>query len=87
MKEESGVRVLIFEEPCVLFAGRTLKRARRQTAYVAVQDESARACFADLACPAFRLSGGEMNVDPDLCAGCMVCVQVSPSFKVRKGEA
>jgi indolepyruvate ferredoxin oxidoreductase alpha subunit len=84
MKEESGVRVLIFEEPCVLFAGRTLKRARTQEAYVAVQDESARDCFAGLACPAFRLSGGEMGVDPDLCFGCMVCVQISPSFKARK---
>jgi indolepyruvate ferredoxin oxidoreductase alpha subunit len=87
MKGETGVRVLIFEEPCVLFAGRTLRRAKRQTAYVAVQDESARACFANLACQAFRLSGGAMDVDPDLCSGCMVCVQISPSFKARKGGA
>jgi indolepyruvate ferredoxin oxidoreductase alpha subunit len=87
MKEEDGVRVLIFEEPCVLFASRTLGRARRQPVQVAAQDESARACFADLACPAFRLSGGEMDVDPDLCSGCMVCLQISPSFKARGRRA
>jgi indolepyruvate ferredoxin oxidoreductase alpha subunit len=87
MNEVSRVRLLIIEEPGVLFASRTLGRARGQTVQVAAQDESARACFADLACPAFRLSGGEMDVDPDLCSGCMVCLQISPSFKVRGRRA
>ncbi|MDR2160849.1 MAG: indolepyruvate ferredoxin oxidoreductase subunit alpha [Desulfovibrio sp.] len=83
MKEERGVRVLILEEPCVLFARRSLARARRRTVRVAIQDESARACFDSFACPAFRLSDGRMDVDPELCTGCMVCPQISPSFTVR----
>jgi indolepyruvate ferredoxin oxidoreductase alpha subunit len=87
MKAETGVRVLIFEEPCVLFASRTLGRGRRHPVQAAVQDESARACFRDLACPAFRLSDHEIDVDPDLCSGCMVCAQISPSFKVRGRRA
>ena len=87
MKAEEGVRVLIVEEPCVLFARRTLKKARTQRAYVAEQNTSARACLETLACPAFRCQGEEIAVDQDLCAGCMVCMQVSPSFKAQKGGA
>ena len=86
-KEQSGVRVLIVEEPCVLFAARTLKKGRTQVSYVAVQDESARICAETLACQAFRRVGDNIDVDPDLCSGCMVCIQVSPSFKARKREA
>ncbi len=91
MKEETGVRVLIVEEPCVLFARRVLKKERSRTAYVAAQDESARRCLESLACQAFRCSRGasgtdEISVDEQLCAGCMVCMQVSPSFKARGRE-
>ncbi len=84
MKAKSGVRVLIAEEPCVLFARRTLKKARSQTAYVAAQDDTVQACLTELACPAFRREGDAVQVDETLCAGCMVCLQISPSFKARK---
>lgn len=84
MKEGSGVQVLIVEEPCVLFARRTLKRKRNQVAYVASQDDSALQCLNTLACQAFRRNGDVISVDEDLCAGCMVCMQVSDSFKGKK---
>jgi indolepyruvate ferredoxin oxidoreductase alpha subunit len=84
MKGESGVRVLIVEEPCVLFARRTLKKTRPNVAYVAEQNDDARRCLETYACPAFRCQGEEIGVDEDLCVGCMVCMQVSPSFKARK---
>jgi indolepyruvate ferredoxin oxidoreductase alpha subunit len=90
MKGESGVRVLIVEEPCVLYARRTRKKARERKAFVAGQTDDARRCLETLACPAFRCSadeGGTIAVDQDMCAGCMVCIQVSPSFKAQKGDA
>ena len=87
MKEEQGVRVLIVEEPCVLFARRTLKKERGQRAYVAEQGAAVQECLTSLACPAFRCQGEEISVDQDLCAGCMVCMQISPSFKAQKGGA
>jgi indolepyruvate ferredoxin oxidoreductase alpha subunit len=86
MKERGGVRVLIVEEPCVLYARRVLQKGRARRAYVAEQSESARLCLERFACPAFLRRGEEVDVDQDLCAGCMVCMQVSPSFKARKGE-
>ncbi|MCC8193250.1 MAG: indolepyruvate ferredoxin oxidoreductase subunit alpha, partial [Deltaproteobacteria bacterium] len=85
-KGKTGVRVIIAEEPCVLFARRTLKRKRNQTAYVAVQGEGAQKVAETLACPAFSRQGGEVTVDEALCAGCMVCMQISPAFKARKKE-
>lgn len=87
MKDRNGVQVLIVEEPCVLYARRTLKTKRNQVAYVAEQDDSALTCLNTLACQAFRRSGGKIGVDEELCAGCMVCMQVSPSFRAkRRGE-
>lgn len=57
MKARSGVRVIIAEEPCMLFARRTLKQNRPQVAEVATQGEEALKCLAELACPAFRRGG------------------------------
>ena len=85
-KAKTGVRVIIAEEPCVLFARRTLKKKRNQTAYVAAQGESAQKVAETLACPAFSRQGGDVTVDEGLCAGCMVCMQISPDFKARKKE-
>lgn len=87
MKGQKGVQVLIVEEPCVLFARRTLKRKRMQVAYVAEQDDSALQCLNTLACQAFRRNGDIISVDEELCAGCMVCMQVSGSFKGKKRGA
>jgi len=87
MKEEKGVRVLIVEELCVLFSRRVLHKERTQRAYVAQQDDSARACLTSLACPAFRYEDNVIRVDQDTCTGCMVCLQISSSFKAQKGGA
>ena len=87
MKTQSGVQVLIVEEPCVLYARRTLKKVRGQVAHVAQHTESAEQCAASLACPAFAREDGRVVVDEELCAGCMVCMQISPDFKGKKRGA
>ncbi|MDR1946145.1 MAG: indolepyruvate ferredoxin oxidoreductase subunit alpha [Desulfovibrio sp.] len=86
MKRETGVRVLIVEEPCVLYARRVLKKKHGQRAQVARQDSVAAECLETLACPAFFRTGEKCGVNPEQCTGCMVCVQTSPSFKAQKGE-
>ena len=87
LKSETGVRVLLVQEPCVLFARRTLKKERTQVAYVAEQGEDALRCLNTLACQAFRRNGDTVSVDEELCSGCMVCMQVSRSFKGKKRGA
>lgn len=84
MKARTGVRVIIAEEPCLLFARRTLKQVRPRIAHVARQDADVLACMAELACPAFRQEDGGVGIDPTLCAGCMVCLQNAPSIRARK---
>ncbi|MBG3875850.1 indolepyruvate ferredoxin oxidoreductase subunit alpha [Desulfovibrio oxamicus] len=84
MKERSGVRVIIAEEPCVLYARRTLKKPRNQVAYVAEQGPSVADCLEHLACPAFFRDDTGIHVDENLCGGCMVCLQVADTIKARK---
>lgn len=85
MKAADGVRVLIAEEPCVLYARRQLKKSRLQVVEVAQQGAEALRCLEQLACPAFVRRGDDLAVDATLCTGCMVCLQVAPTaFRARK---
>ncbi|MBO6171674.1 MAG: indolepyruvate ferredoxin oxidoreductase subunit alpha [Desulfovibrio sp.] len=84
-RDKTGVRVIIAEEPCVLYARRQLKKVSPQVAEVAQQGPEAMRCLEQLACPAFCREGDNLAVDPSLCSGCMVCLQVAPkAFKARK---
>jgi len=85
--------VLIAEEPCPLFARRAYGVKRTQVAYVAAdcaeaaKDGTCGDCLNTLACPAFFLENGKMAIDPILCSGCMLCLQVCKHIKARKGDA
>lgn len=93
LKDLKGVRVLIAEEPCPLFARRAYGVKRTQVAYVAgdcaeaAKDGTCGDCLNTLACPAFFLENGRMAIDPILCSGCMLCLQVCKHIKARKGDA
>ncbi|MFK4764421.1 indolepyruvate ferredoxin oxidoreductase subunit alpha [Desulfobaculum sp. SPO524] len=84
LKGMKGVRVLIAEEPCVLFAKRTLRKSRPNAAYVTKQTEAVAKCLTDLACPAFRQDESGVSIDEQQCAGCMFCLQVCSDIKARK---
>jgi indolepyruvate ferredoxin oxidoreductase alpha subunit len=85
MKAPDGVRVIIAREPCVLFARRTLKQHAPQTAHVPAQGRDALDALERLACPAMRRGeDNEVAVNESQCAGCMLCLQLSPAFKSRK---
>ena len=82
--ELDGVRVLIAEEPCVLYARRKLGQARTRVAEAVRQGEDALRCLEELACPAFCRTGDEVSVDESLCSGCMICLQAAPGvFRAR----
>lgn len=78
MQGKTGVRVILAEEPCVLYARRSLKKRQTQVAVVSQQGAEAQRCLEELACPAFSRQGDTISVDPTLCTGCMVCLQVAP---------
>jgi indolepyruvate ferredoxin oxidoreductase alpha subunit len=85
LKGLSGVRVLIAEEPCPLNARRLKKARPAQVAYVAKGCEGRLACLDELACPAFsKTPEGKPEINPILCSGCMLCLQVCTHIKARK---
>ncbi|MEF2145274.1 MAG: indolepyruvate ferredoxin oxidoreductase subunit alpha [Desulfovibrionaceae bacterium] len=87
LRAMKGVRVLIAEEPCPLFARRVYGRKPKMAAYVDEGYDMSEGVLEALACPAFRVCEGRMEIDELMCNGCMVCVQLSPNIKARKRGA
>ncbi|SHN51688.1 indolepyruvate ferredoxin oxidoreductase subunit alpha [Desulfovibrio litoralis] len=85
-KNVQGVKVILVEEPCVLFARRTMKRKPKSAAYVVEQSDSVKNCFATLACPSFRKDKNGFSIDTNQCAGCMVCLQISKDIKAKAAD-
>ncbi|MFW5837186.1 MAG: indolepyruvate ferredoxin oxidoreductase subunit alpha [Desulfovibrionaceae bacterium] len=81
LKAASGVRVLIAEEPCALFARRVLKTKRPKIAQVAESCDNCGECLATLACPAFVVEDGRTAINPLACSGCMFCLQICEHIK------
>ncbi|WP_319542658.1 indolepyruvate ferredoxin oxidoreductase subunit alpha [uncultured Pseudodesulfovibrio sp.] len=84
LKALSGVRVLIAKEPCPLFTRRVYKKVAPQVAYVAESCTGQFDCLDKLACPAMYKEGGKAAVNPMLCNGCMLCLQVCGHIKAKK---
>jgi indolepyruvate ferredoxin oxidoreductase alpha subunit len=82
--EMSGVRVLIAKEPCPLYTRRVYKKVAPQVAYVAESCTGRFDCLDKLACPAMFKEGGKAAVNPILCNGCMLCLQVCGHIKAKK---
>lgn len=86
-KTIDGVRVLIAEEPCPLFAKRTLGKKYAQIAYVADTCTNRRDCLNKLACPAFFVEENKVRINPSLCSGCMLCLQLCGHIKAQARSA
>lgn len=87
LRDLSGVRVLLAREPCYLHARRALHKRKTVTAYVKKQGDAAETCLRELACPAFTRRDGKLEIDGELCSGCMACVQIAPkAIGARRSE-
>lgn len=84
LKALKGVRVLIAKEPCPLFTRRVYKKVAPQVAYVADSCDGRFECLDRLACPAMYKDGDKAAVNPILCNGCMLCLQVCGHIKAKK---
>lgn len=82
--KHQGVSVIISEELCVLY-GRRIGKLPKRPVYTVEQAKckNHRDCLNHLACPAFYLEGDRVMINPDLCVGCAVCVQVCPEHAIR----
>ncbi|MBI9078686.1 MAG: indolepyruvate ferredoxin oxidoreductase subunit alpha [Pseudodesulfovibrio sp.] len=84
LKAMTGVRVLIAKEPCPLFTRRVYKKVAPQVAYVAESCTGRFDCLEKLACPAMYKDGNKAAVNPILCNGCMLCLQICGHIKAKK---
>jgi indolepyruvate ferredoxin oxidoreductase alpha subunit len=89
----SGIRVLISEAPCHLYAQRLSGKRRTARFQVAKGCGECRDCLDNFGCPAMYLESGEpgqLQIDADLCSGCAFCVQwcenIRPVGAVGKGK-
>jgi indolepyruvate ferredoxin oxidoreductase alpha subunit len=76
--EESGVRVIIFEGPCVNIV------PKGEPLSVTEGCTGCSLCVAKLGCPALVMREGKAEVDGVLCTGCGVCAGVCPSGALMK---
>jgi indolepyruvate ferredoxin oxidoreductase alpha subunit len=73
-----GVRVLISQAPCHLYAQRLSGKKRLARFKVTETCGTCRDCLDNFGCPAMCLEGGQAGhlvIDSDLCSGCAFCVQ------------
>jgi indolepyruvate ferredoxin oxidoreductase alpha subunit len=76
--EAFGVRVLISQAPCHLYAQRLSGKRRTARFQVSRECGECRDCLDNFGCPAMYLetgTEGQLQIDPDLCSGCAFCVQ------------
>jgi indolepyruvate ferredoxin oxidoreductase, alpha subunit len=72
-----GISVIIAQETCTLYA-KSLKKHRGKPFYISDKCKNHRVCVNELACPAFFIKDNRVTIDPEMCAGCAVCVQICP---------
>jgi indolepyruvate ferredoxin oxidoreductase alpha subunit len=82
--EHGGVSVIISRHPCLMSPG----VAKQQPSYrMEITDDcmACEICFQDFECPAISLDqeSGRAKIDPNLCSGCGVCVQVCPQGAIK----
>ncbi len=86
VKEELAVTepsVIISRRPCVLL--KSVKTAPP----LAVSEEKCKSCrqCMGLGCPALSMKDGKAVIDPTLCVGCEVCMQLCKFDAINKGGA
>ncbi|MEN6329529.1 MAG: indolepyruvate ferredoxin oxidoreductase subunit alpha [Methanobacteriaceae archaeon] len=80
--EHPGVAVVISKHPCVLLK----TKPQRGTARLVVETQKCDDCgdcLSTLACPALYQGDGQVEIDPQLCQKCNVCVQICPQNAIK----
>ncbi len=82
--EYKGVAVIISKYPCMLIRS----KIKKNNLIVEVKDDciNCATCIKDLSCPAIYATNDAIKIDPKLCSGCSVCIQLCPekAIKVKK---
>jgi indolepyruvate ferredoxin oxidoreductase alpha subunit len=66
--EKKGVRVILFEAPCI-----AVSKNPDKAAVDTAKCTGCKLCMQKYGCPAINLEDGKAKINPTLCAGCGVC--------------
>lgn len=77
---EKGVRVIIFESPCV-----AIVKPDNAAKVVSESCIGCRKCISELGCPALSFEGGKAKISAGLCTGCRLCAAVCPIKAISLG--
>jgi len=69
--EKKGVRVLLFEAPCIAVSKNNAKAVVETSKCI-----GCKICLQKLGCPAISFENGKAQINPSLCAGCGLCAFV-----------
>ncbi len=75
---EKGVRVIIFEAPCI-----AVSKGKAKYAVEHSKCSGCKVCINKLGCPAIGIDLGKAKINPILCTGCGVCARVCGIGAIR----
>jgi len=84
--EKREIAAIVSRRPCVIYELRRRGIKRLSRAMFQVNPEKCTLCLictSEFACPAIILEHGRVYIDPKLCTGCGVCVQVCPLGAIK----
>lgn len=84
--KESGVAVVIAKSPCLV--DRSVPKLDRRQPAIDGSCTGCRLCTKSFECPAlvFDPALGKVSVDPMICSGCGVCLEVCPTKSIKREE-
>jgi len=85
----NGVAVVITKHPCAMLTDAKNRKKGINIKYFVNQEKciNCMICVKDFTCPAFYIEkDGSVNINPLLCDGCGVCVQVCPKKAIEVKE-
>ncbi len=84
-----GVRVFISRHTCSLLESNARRRAHLKPPEIKIREEDCKhclICIKNFGCPALTLKDDKVVIDPTLCTGCRVCINVCPEGAIYEVE-
>ncbi|MDR1630790.1 MAG: indolepyruvate ferredoxin oxidoreductase subunit alpha [Oscillospiraceae bacterium] len=78
---KKGVRVLLFEGPCIAVAKGSVPHEINEE-----KCTGCKVCVRKIGCPAMYMENGKCVIDPVLCTGCGVCVSLCRFHAIERGR-
>jgi len=81
---QKGVRVLLFEAPCINIKGSETKN--QGSVLISDKCSGCKVCILKLGCPAISFENKKAVINSDLCTGCGICMSLCPVSAIIAGS-